>query len=156
MEINEITTWVEQFLERVEGGYYLVDVTWNKKSQKLEIYVDTDNGVTLGECQKLSREMQTTLDESDLVSDNYVLDISSPGIERPLKLRRQYIKNIGRIILVELAAGTEEIGRLEKVDDEGVTIRPERKGIKGRKTTYEDEKLLPWREIKQTFVQIRF
>lgn len=133
-----------------------MDVSWNKKSQKLEIYIDTDDGVTLGECQKISREMQTVLDESDLVPENYVLDVSSPGIERPLKLRRQYTKNIGRIILIELAAGTGETGRLEKVDDEGLTIRPEKKGIKGRKTTYGDEKLVPWKEIEQTFVQIRF
>jgi len=156
MELNEITKWVEQFLEGIEGGYYLVDVSWHRKSQKLEVYIDTDKGVTLGECQRLSRKMQESLEDGNLVSEDYVLEVSSPGLERPLRLPRQYKKNIGRVISVELLNGEEEIGRLERVEDSGLVIRPEKLGIKGRKTTYGDEKLMLWKEIKQTFVQIRF
>ena len=156
MELNEITRWVEQFLEGVEGGYYLVDVSWHKKTQKLEIYIDTDAGITLGECQRLSRKMQESLEDGNLLSEDYVLEVSSPGLERPLRLPRQYEKNTGRVILVELVNGDEEIGRLERIDETGLFLRPEKLGVKGRKTTYGEEKLVLWKDIKQTFVQIRF
>ena len=156
MELNEITRWVEQFLEGVEGGYYLVDVSWHKKTQKLEIYIDTDAGITLGECQRLSRKMQESLEDGNLLSEDYVLEVSSPGLERPLRLPRQYEKNTGRGILVELVNGDEEIGRLERIDETGLFLRPEKLGVKGRKTTYGEEKLVLWKDIKQTFVQIRF
>ncbi|MCB0685986.1 MAG: ribosome maturation factor [Saprospiraceae bacterium] len=156
MEINEISTWVEQFLEQRDDDYFLVDIYWNKKSQKLEIFIDTDEGVTLGECQQISRQMQSEFDEQAILSDDYVLDVSSPGIDRPLKLRRQYKKNLGRVLSVEQTDGTSEIGRLENINGEGIFLSPENKGIKGRKTTYGQEKLILWENIKETIVQIRF
>ena len=52
--------------------------------------------------------------------------------------------------------GDEEIGRLERIDETGLFLRPEKLGVKGRKTTYGEEKLVLWKDIKQTFVQIRF
>lgn len=156
METNEISTWVEQYLENSEGGYYLVDVLWNGKTRKLEVFIDTDEGVTLGECQKISRLMEASLDITGQMPEDYILEVSSPGIERPLKLKRQYVKNIGRIIQVELIEGGLETGMLEKVDEEGIDVKPEKLGLKGRKTTYGNTKLIRWNDIKQTFVQIRF
>lgn len=156
METNEISTWVEQFMENIDGDYYLVDVLWNRKSLKLEIFIDTDEGVTLGECQQISRLIQSDLDLSGLAPENYMLDVSSPGLERPLKLRRQYVKNVGKVLLVELKGGAKEIGRLESVEEDGLIISPEKKGAKGRKTTYGIEKMIQWSEIEKTFVQIRF
>ncbi len=156
MESTHIVEWVERFLETNTEGFYLVDINWNKKSQKLEVFVDRDEGLTLGDCQKLSREMQQYLEDISMLKDEYVLDVSSPGIERPLKLRRQYVKNIGRIINVQLQDGSEIMGRLEKVEDQHITIQPETKGAKGRKSTYGEDKLILWENIKQTIVQIRF
>ncbi|MCB0664408.1 MAG: ribosome maturation factor [Saprospiraceae bacterium] len=156
METNEISTWVEQFMENIDGDYYLVDVLWNRKSLKLEVFIDTDEGVTLGECQQISRLIQSDLDLSGLAPENYMLDVSSPGLERPLKLRRQYVKNVGKVLLVELKGGAKEIGRLERVEEDGLVISPEKKGVKGRKTTYGIEKMILWSEIEKTFVQIRF
>ncbi len=156
MESTHIVEWVERFLETNTEGFYLVDINWNKKSQKLEVFVDRDEGLTLGDCQKLSREMQQYLEDINMLKEEYVLDVSSPGIERPLKLRRQYVKNIGRIVNVKLQDDSEITGRLEKVEDKHITIQPETKGVKGRKSTYGEDKLILWENIKQTIVQIRF
>jgi len=156
MEDTQITEWVERFLERTREGFYLVDVSWTKKTHKLEVFIDSDGGVTLGDCQQLSRELEKEFDENQMLGENYILDVSSPGIDRPLKLKRQYVQNIGRIVRVELLDGGEIIGRLEKVEEEQIGIQPEIRGVKGRKTTFGEEKQILWKNIKQTIVQIRF
>jgi ribosome maturation factor RimP len=153
MQLNE---WVERFLQSKSDGYYLIEIDWNKKSHKLEVFIDKDEGITLGDCQKLSREMQEILEEESFLPDSYVMDVSSPGIDRPLKLTRQYAKNIGRIVLMDLNDGSQMTARLEKVEEEGIIVRSEHRGIKGRKTTYGDEKTIQWKDIKQTIVQVRF
>ena len=102
MDRMHLSEWVEKFLQSKSGEYYLIELDWNKKSQKLEIFIDSDEGITLGDCQKLSREMQEMLEEENLLADSYVLDVSSPGVDRPLKLIRQYVKNIGRIVSIDL------------------------------------------------------
>ncbi|MBK8505513.1 MAG: ribosome maturation factor RimP [Saprospiraceae bacterium] len=145
-----------KFLQSKSDEYYLIEIEWNKKFQKLEIFIDSDDGITLGGCQKLSREMQEILEEENFLTDSYVLDVSSPGIDRPLKLTRQYVKNIGRIVTLDLNDGSQITARLEKVVGEGVIVRSEQLGIKGRKTTYGDEKTIEWKDIKQTIVQVRF
>jgi ribosome maturation factor RimP len=156
MEETQITEWVERFLEATREGFYLVDVNWNKKTHKLEVFIDSDGGVTLRDCQQLSRELEKEFDENQMLGENYILDVSSPGIDRPLKLKRQYVQNIGRIVRVELQDGGEIIGRLEKVEEDQIGVRPEITGVKGRKTTFGEEKLILWKNIKQTIVQIRF
>ena len=138
------------------GDYYLVDLVWKPTTQKLKLFVDSDEGVTLGECQRLSRSMEEPLDASGILGDSYSLDVSSPGTERPLKLKRQYKKNIGRVVLVEILDETEIIGMLAGMDDEGITLQPEIKKEKSKKATYGDENKIAWENIKQTIVQIRF
>jgi len=153
----EITEWVEGFLESQSlGDYYLVDVVWKPKTQKLKLFVDSDEGITLGECQRLSRSMEESLDSNKILGESYSLDVSSPGTERPLKLRRQYKKNIGRVILVEGSDETQLIGKLVSISDEGITVQPEIKKEKSKKATYGEEKQITWENIKQTIVQIRF
>jgi ribosome maturation factor RimP len=153
LQLNE---WVEEFLQSKSDAYYLIEIDWNKKSQKLEVFIDTDDGITLGDCQKLSREMQEGLEGENFLTDSYIMDVSSPGIDRPLKLNRQYVKNIGRIVTIDLNDSSQMTAKLEKVEEEGIVLRNEQRGIKGRKTTYGDEKMIQWKDIKQTIVQVRF
>ena len=153
----EITQWVDRTLNSLgNDALYLVDVAWYKKSHKLEVFIESDEDLTLGEVQRISRQLQKSLDEGDFLGDSYRLDVSSPGIDRPLKLKRQYMKNIGRVVSIELDEGEKITARLKAVDDEGLVVEPEIPGYKKKKPTYGSETSIKWKNIKQTIVQIRF
>lgn len=100
--------------------------------------------------------MEEPLEASGILGDNYSFDVSSPGTDRPLKLRRQYKKNIGRVVQVDMLDETQIIGKMTDMDEEGITLQPEIKKAKSKKATYGEEKQIAWENIKQTIVQIRF
>jgi ribosome maturation factor RimP len=84
--------------------YELVDVEFVMESKEwyLRIYIDKEGGVTLDDCSNVSRLLSDKLDEVDPISYSYYLEVSSPGIERPLKKERDFIKFAGREIKVKL------------------------------------------------------
>jgi ribosome maturation factor RimP len=103
--------WVEAFLQpladeryrgKISAEVYLVDFVMRNVNGRdiVELYVDTDNGITIGECTWLTRLMldalEHDLEAQEIFGDNLRLEISSPGVSRPLLLPRQYKKNIGR------------------------------------------------------------
>ena len=157
MKTVEITEWVERFLDTLDNeSVYLVDVSWSKKANKLEVFIESDKDLTLGDVQKISRQMEEAIDQYDILEEAYRLDVSSPGIDRPLKLKRQYVKNVGRIVLIELQDGKSLVGKLNLVGEKHLSISPETPGYKSRKPTYGEEINIAWEDIKQTIVQIRF
>src|SRR5688572_13522545 len=98
-----------------------VVVSARKGPKKLLVVVDGDQGVSIDDCATLSRELSKELDESTLVDESYTLEVSTPGLDQPLKLKRQYVKNIGRRLKVKMADKIEE-GKLDTVNDEGITL----------------------------------
>jgi ribosome maturation factor RimP len=93
----------------VEGqNAYVIDVSvrGERGGSLAEVFIDTDEGVTTGLCQKISKELARALDASDLFQGRYDLVVSSPGIERPLKFPRQYPKHVGRNMSVKVRKGT--------------------------------------------------
>src|SRR5690554_7378507 len=91
MDETKIRKVVEQKL--VEDDYkdcYLVDIEYNPAKNHLTIFMGSDSGMTLSKCQAFSRHVESYLDESLLLGEKYELDVSSPGVGRPLKLKRQY------------------------------------------------------------------
>ena len=154
---EEITKWVADFLTSMgDESLYLVDVLWSKKNRKLEVFIESDGNLTLGDVQNISREMQRSLENENLLGDSYRLDVSSPGVDRPLKLRRQYLKNIGRIVCLQLIDDQTLAGRIKEVGEEHLVIEPEIPGYKKKKPTYGEPTSVNWEDIKQTIVQIRF
>lgn len=120
---------ISEFLQPITEQFdaYTVDVVMRgeRTSKVIEIYVDSDRGITLDECSTISRSLSEKLDEADLVPGRYRLDVSSPGLDRPLKLPRQYKKNIGRTCKVKYVADGLKLvqeGRLDLVSEEKITI----------------------------------
>ncbi|MGI6108926.1 MAG: ribosome maturation factor RimP [Eubacteriaceae bacterium] len=87
-----------------EAGYECVDVTFEKNGPDwiLTAFIDCPEGVSLDDCEKVSRIIDPFLDEKDPIDQSYFLEVSSPGIDRPLKRDRDYEKAVGKKITVSL------------------------------------------------------
>jgi ribosome maturation factor RimP len=85
-------------------GFELVDVEFltDRGRKVLRIYVDAEGGITLDECVEVSREIGTLIDLEDMVPDQYVLEVSSPGLDRPLKKEKDFAAAVGRRVKVKM------------------------------------------------------
>lgn len=124
------------------------------KSGVLEILMDGDQGIAIGDCVKISRHVGFHLEEEEAVEQAYRLEVSSPGVDAPLVLNRQYHKNIGRKVSVNLLDGTQKEGPLVEVDQQSIRVLEKIKE-KGKKAV-EVETDIPFSQIKETKVLISF
>ena len=111
-------------------GLQLWDVRYVKEGSQwfLRIFIDKDGGVDINDCENVSRAIDQPLDELDPITDNYILEVSSPGIERELILDAHFEKFIGADIMVKMIRPIEGIGKefkgvLKAYADGEVTIR---------------------------------
>src|SRR6185369_10682091 len=105
-------------------AHFLVDVVVNKhKPMKFTIILDGDNGITIEDCALVSRAVNESLES--LVEDPYSLEVSTPGLDHPLKLNRQYAKNKGHQLKVHLTDKSIVLGVLQQVDTEKIVIEAE-------------------------------
>jgi len=131
--------------------YFVVDVRI-KPTNNIKLFVDGDNGVPVEKLVAFNRNLYPRLEEAGLFPDNnFSLEVSSPGLDEPLKLNRQYQKNIGRKVAVTMLDSTEKEGTLLAADEEKITIE-EVIGKKKEKQTTE----INLNEIKHTMVCIVF
>ena len=86
--------------------FELVEVEYKKEGGEwyLRIYIDKDGGVTIDDCQLVSEEVSELLDQADPIDNSYIFEVSSPGIERPLKTERDYQKSMGKLVEAKLFA----------------------------------------------------
>ena len=86
-----------------EENIELVDVEYKKvgKTWALRIYIDKNLGVTLGDCQRISRQTEDLIEVHEVIANPYVLEVSSPGLDRPLKKERDFIRNKGKQVQVK-------------------------------------------------------
>ena len=105
MEKPSIYQSVTKLLEPVfrEGSIELVDVEYEKtgKIWTLRVFIDKNQGVTVGDCQKLSREIEDLIEVHELISVPYVLEVSSPGLDRSLEKDRDFLRNKGKRIKIK-------------------------------------------------------
>jgi ribosome maturation factor RimP len=122
---------VETLTEEVIVGtsYFLVDVDvrGHKGTRVVEIYVDGDDGIGHDDLAVISREVGFLLDVEDVVDGSYKLEVSSPGIKRPLSVPRQFVKNVGRTLRVRHTAGDSGsddvvVGDLTDADEEEIEL----------------------------------
>jgi len=132
---------------------FLVDVKMHPNG-KLMVFVDGDQGIGIGDCAAISRHVGFQLEENNVIGDAYNLEVSSPGIDFPLKSVRQYLKNIGRNVSLKLTAGSQKEGKLVAADDEGILIE-EKTAVKGKKATFTETRLL-YDQLNETTVLISF
>lgn len=145
----------EKFSSEDFKDCYVVDVF--QKKNKLEIFADSDSGMTFEKCKKISRYLESYLDEQDLIKDAYILEVSSPGIDTPLKFARQYQKNIGRLIEILDVEENKLDGKLEKVEGDKVVVSVDKvikEGNKKKKTTEEVE--IGLNHIKKAVIKVTF
>ncbi|MEV8537167.1 ribosome maturation factor RimP [Streptomyces sp. NPDC051211] len=129
-----------------------IEVSRAGKRRMLRIIVDSDAGVELDTCAELSREISDTLDETDAMGeDEYVLEVSSPGADRPLTEHRHYVRATGRLVKFQLAESGDLVARILGVDDEGLDL--EVPGVKGRKAT---ARRIAFTDIAKARVEIEF
>lgn len=114
-----------------ELGYECVDVTFEKAGRDwiLTAYVDQPGGISLDDCQKISEALSPVLDEKDPIEQSYFLEVSSPGIDRPLKKDKDYEKALNTKITISLYAkidGKKEFtGTLKQADSKEVVLETE-------------------------------
>jgi len=125
-----------------------------KPTNNYKIYLDADGGLGIEKCIKINRALYKKIEEMGMYPDgDFSLEVSSPGIDEPLKLLRQYKKNIGRNVEVTLPDDSKKEGLLKEVTDETFTI--EQVEGKGKKAVVLDT-VLNFAAIKQTKVLIKF
>ncbi|KQX47685.1 MULTISPECIES: ribosome maturation factor RimP [unclassified Streptomyces] len=118
----------------------------------LRIVVDSDEGVELDLCAELSRAISEKLDETDAMGEGeYVLEVSSPGADRPLTQHRHYLRATGRLVKLQLTEGDELVARILAVDEDGLDL--EVPGVKGRKPT---ARRVEFSEVVKARVEIEF
>src|ERR1700712_998592 len=121
---NKVRHLAESMLEE---GQFLVNVAVSGISgpQKVTILLDGDNGVTIDDCALLSRKLSEVMEEQGLITDNFTLEVSTPGIDKPLLLKRQYAKNTGRRLKITKKDNSVVEGKLTEVTEDSITLEQE-------------------------------
>ena len=86
-----------------ESNIELVDIEYKKTSKNwiLRVFIDKDQGVTVNDCQKLSREIKDLIEINELIANHYILEVSSPGLDRPLKRKTDFLRNKGKRVRIK-------------------------------------------------------
>jgi ribosome maturation factor RimP len=129
---------------------FLVDIIIQPVN-RISVFVDGDQGVTIDDCKKISRFLEQKLSEDQ---EDFELNVSSPGLDRPLKLMRQYKKNIGRGLEI-IKVNDEKInGILFRVDESGLEISTS--GKEKKKSEEQKNILISFSDIKAAKIKIDF
>jgi ribosome maturation factor RimP len=133
---------------------FVVDVKFNPVGNKAIILLDGDRGAGIDECAQVSRYVGFKLEEENVIEEAYNLEVSSPGIDTPLLLVRQYTKNIGRQVAVKMAGDIKKEGKLLAVNAADIVIEEQIKE-KGKKAVTA-ETTIPMEQITEIKVLISF
>lgn len=123
---------ITPILERM--NFELVDVEYVKEGGTwyLRAYIDKEGGITVNDCEAVAREMNEILDREDFVEDSYVFEVSSPGLGRPLKKEKDYIRSMGKEVEIRtyraINREKEFYGILSAYDESTVTIETDEGG----------------------------
>ncbi len=146
----------QKFLEEEFQNCFLVEINCEESKKRIEIFVDADGGMTIGKCAKLNRFLQNFLDEDEKLGPKYVLDVSSPGVGKPLKLHRQYVNNVGRMLKIVRVNKQKPIkGKLMEVTEEDFLLRIEKQIGNKKKKEVSEERFL-FENIKTATIEVSF
>ena len=147
MTVPEITNLVNEKLAGTDK--FLVEI-FIKPIRRIFVFIDGDHGVTISDCVELSRFIESQYDRETV---DFELNVSSSGADQPIRLPRQYLKNIGRSLQVKLSEDNIIAGKLEEVDEKGIILL-----IIGdkKKKTVPESLMIPFEEIIESKVIISF
>ena len=118
--LEKIRLLTEQLLEDTDMFVVSIKI---KPINNVKVYLDADSGLSIGKCAIVNRKLNAVLEAENLFPEgDYSLEVSSPGVDEPLKNMRQYKKNVGRNVLVTLAESVEKLGLLKEVTDEKIVL----------------------------------
>lgn len=156
-EQQQIENILQKYLEPTE---FVVELKVSNDSGmgKVAIFLDSDEGISIDRCGEVSRALGEELEESEVMASKYMLEVSSPGVGEPIKLPRQYNKNIGRDIYVLLNDGTEITGKLVSNNETGIGIQEiqKKKGNKKDKSYSAETRTILFELINKAKVLISF
>jgi ribosome maturation factor RimP len=133
-------------------GYFLVE-TSVKPTNNIKVFVDADQGAAIDQLSRINRALYKWVEENLFPNGDFSIEVSSPGLEEPLKLNRQYLKNVGRMVEIVLKNGLKKEGKLISVSENEIVIEEEIG--KGKKKEVIQHIILK-EEIKTTKVQVKF
>jgi ribosome maturation factor RimP len=147
---------IEQLMNQVladEPTYFLVSVRI-KPTNNLKVFLDGDSGITIEKCVQFNRKLYKLIEETGMYPEGeFSLEVSSPGLDEPLKMHRQYTKNTGRDVEVLFSDDTRKEGKLLAVTETDILL--EHTEGKGKKAVTQ-QLVIPFTQIKSTTVQIKF
>jgi len=149
--------WIESIVNPTieEEGIFLVDVTVSPSNQ-ISVFIDSEKGVTIDQCIALSKHVEQSLNRDE---EDFELEVSSAGLDLPLKVLKQYTKNKGRTVNVVLKNGQKLTGVLADTNDEGFELEIEKNVIvegKKRKQLVNETVALKFIDIKSTKIVVSF
>lgn len=153
IQISTIREMAEGFLAEHNG--FVVDCSVSEGSD-IRLWVDADQGMPISKCAELSRFIGGQIDDDRY---DFSIQVSTPGLDQGLKVHRQYKKNVGRNVAVQLMDGHNVEGALELVEEESITVGTRKKErIEGRKAKQwvEEKHCIKFADIASTKVKISF
>ncbi|HVG41502.1 MAG TPA: hypothetical protein VM888_07800 [Chitinophagaceae bacterium] len=151
-QIDTIKAMIDGLLKQ-HPTHFLVEVRI-KPTNNVKVFVDADEGVSISSLVDYNRKLYKMLEESPLFpGGDYSLEVSSPGLDEPLKIHRQYKKNIGRFVEILLLDSIKKEGKLLEATEDGIVIEFETG--KGKNKEIKQESIL-FDYIKSTKIQIKF
>jgi ribosome maturation factor RimP len=154
-----IETIIAALEEKINGlleanpSHFLVEVRI-KPTNNIKVFIDADEGIMLSTLIDYNRKLYKILEESGMFpADDFSLEVSSPGLDEPLRKHRQYKKNVGRYVHITKNDSSVAEGKLLEATDDGVIVETETG--KGKKKEIKQETVL-FTDIKTTKIQIKF
>lgn len=151
-----VTKLAEERIRELDNGLFIVDLTIsNSKVIRLELD-KYEGGVTVNDCVSVSRNVEHNLDRE---TDDFELHVSSAGLDKPLRVHAQYVKNVGRGLDVKLKSGESTSGTLSDVFEKVITLsRTEKVAVEGKKKkeTIEVKEEIPFTDIAEAKIVISF
>jgi ribosome maturation factor RimP len=147
---QDIRKLIDEHLEGTDK--FLVELKV-KAGNNILVFIDGDHDVLLQDCIDLSRHIESNLDRDE---EDFSLNVSSHGLDQPLRMFRQYPKNVGRVLNIIMEDGSRKKGKLLKAEKEGLTIMPS--VTKNKKKTKKDitEEYISFDHVKETKVVATF
>jgi ribosome maturation factor RimP len=156
MDLQDTSTRIKRAAEThlKDPAHFVVDVIVSMRNnpKKVLVILDGDKGISIDDCAEVSRALSQELDETNLVDGAFTLEVSTPGLDQPLKTNRQYVKNIGRKVKVKTKSSTVE-GQLTAVHENRIELLQE-EGSGKKKVEKSVE--VSFDDIEKTFVLVSF
>jgi ribosome maturation factor RimP len=144
---------VEEKLAEIGG--FIVEISIHPNA-RIEVLIDKDPVLNIRDCVQVSRYVEHALEESgNELLTSHSLEVASPGLDQPLKQKKQYFKNIGRTLSIQTVDDSQITGVLLEADEDMITVEEEKKQ-KGKKQSVKELHKIPYQNIKETKIVISF